>query len=281
MRDKSFTLIELLVVIVIIGILAGVIMISTSSSINKADIAKLKVFSESVKNNLMLNMVSEWKFDETSGTTAFDSWNNNNGTLVNFNFDVNDGWKSGNKCVDNGCIEFDGDNDAITFNAIDLKNFYTIEAWVWPDNQTGTDCFNIISNNAAPQFESPDDTLRLTLYGRITALSDLKRYNWSHVLLIRNNDYYSLYINGKNDNNASIAVGNDTYRVIGAFVHSSVNLTDREPWHGLMDDMRLYNTVLPSSKIKQNYVAGLNSMLANGNISKQEYDQRINNLAIK
>ena len=35
-NNKSFTLIEILVTIVIIGILAGVIMISTSSSINKA-----------------------------------------------------------------------------------------------------------------------------------------------------------------------------------------------------------------------------------------------------
>ncbi|MGI6341031.1 MAG: type II secretion system protein [Minisyncoccales bacterium] len=41
-KNKSFTLIELLVVIVIIGILAGVIMISTSSSIQKANIAKVK-----------------------------------------------------------------------------------------------------------------------------------------------------------------------------------------------------------------------------------------------
>ena len=49
MKNKSFTLIELLVVIVIIGILAGVIMISTSSSIDKANIAKLKIFEESIK----------------------------------------------------------------------------------------------------------------------------------------------------------------------------------------------------------------------------------------
>ena len=43
-KQKSFTLIELLVVIVIIGILAGVIMISTSSSIDKANFAKAKLF---------------------------------------------------------------------------------------------------------------------------------------------------------------------------------------------------------------------------------------------
>jgi len=65
-KEKSFTLIELLVVIVIIGILAGVIMISTSSSIDKANIAKSKVFSENIKDNLILNLTSEFKFDDSS-----------------------------------------------------------------------------------------------------------------------------------------------------------------------------------------------------------------------
>ena len=63
-NNKSFTLIELLVVIVIIGILAGVIMISTSSSIDKANIAKSKVFEESVQNNLAANMVSRWTLEK-------------------------------------------------------------------------------------------------------------------------------------------------------------------------------------------------------------------------
>jgi len=50
-------------------------------------------------------------------------------------------------------------------------------------------------------------------------------------------------------------------------------------FNGLMDDIRIYNTALSSSQIKQNYIAGLNSMLSNGNISKQEYNERINALA--
>jgi len=83
-KQKSFTLIELLVVIVIIGILAGVITISTSSSIDKANIAKSKVFEESVQNNLAAHMVSAWDADHvTKGVTWVlnDKWGNNNGTF--------------------------------------------------------------------------------------------------------------------------------------------------------------------------------------------------------
>jgi hypothetical protein len=50
---------------------------------------------------------------------------------------------------------------------------------------------------------------------------------------------------------------------------------------GLIDDVRIYNAALSSAQIKQNYIAGLNSMFANGNMSKQEYNERINNLSIK
>ncbi|MGI6341159.1 MAG: type II secretion system protein [Minisyncoccales bacterium] len=82
-KQKSFTLIELLVVIVIIGILAGVIMISTSSSIDKANFAKAQAFSSTVQNELLLNLVSEWTFDEPeeNGKTK-DTWGNNHGTVV-------------------------------------------------------------------------------------------------------------------------------------------------------------------------------------------------------
>jgi len=48
---------------------------------------------------------------------------------------------------------------------------------------------------------------------------------------------------------------------------------------GRIDEVRLYNAVLSSAQIKQQYVAGLNSLLAKGSISKEEYEQGLNNLA--
>lgn len=46
-------------------------------------------------------------------------------------------------------------------------------------------------------------------------------------------------------------------------------------FNGAIDDVRIYDAALPSFRIKQNYIAGLNSMLAHGNMSKKEYNQKI------
>jgi prepilin-type N-terminal cleavage/methylation domain-containing protein len=51
----AFTLIELLVVIAIIGILSGLIVVTMNGVTQKANIAKAQVFSNSLRNALMLN----------------------------------------------------------------------------------------------------------------------------------------------------------------------------------------------------------------------------------
>jgi prepilin-type N-terminal cleavage/methylation domain-containing protein len=73
---KAFTLIELLVVIAIIGILSGLIVVTMSGVTAKATIAKGQVFSNSLRNALMLNLAAEYRLDGN----ANDSWGSNNGT---------------------------------------------------------------------------------------------------------------------------------------------------------------------------------------------------------
>ena len=82
--SKSFTLIEILVVIVIIGILSAFIIVSMVGVSDKARIAKSQAFANSLRNSLLINLVSEWKLNDGSGTTASDSWSANTGTLTNF-----------------------------------------------------------------------------------------------------------------------------------------------------------------------------------------------------
>ena len=126
MKTKSFTLIELLVVIVIIGILAGVIIVSTSSSIEKANFAKAQAFSNTVQQELLLNLVSEWTFDEGS---AQDSWGNNDGTVYGAIHQN----KASRNCVYGGCYSFDGTDDYISSTngkLIPNQTIYTITGWI-------------------------------------------------------------------------------------------------------------------------------------------------------
>lgn len=74
LKRKAFTLIELLVVIAIIGILSGLIIVSLGGATSKANLAKAEVFYNSMRNAMLGDLISEWKFEEGSGSTAYDTW---------------------------------------------------------------------------------------------------------------------------------------------------------------------------------------------------------------
>ncbi|MFA5432370.1 MAG: prepilin-type N-terminal cleavage/methylation domain-containing protein [Candidatus Paceibacterota bacterium] len=133
----AFTLIELLVVIAIIGILSGLIVVSMSGVTQKANIAKAQVFSNSLRNSLMANIVGEWKMDDGSGSVASDTWTKiNNGNLTSFDFNTTtSGWRVESQCIFNGCLQFDGSNDWVDLDSrvssvpTGVSNI-TVGAWV-------------------------------------------------------------------------------------------------------------------------------------------------------
>ena len=101
---------------------------------------------------------------------------------------------------------------------------------------------------------------------------------WYHVLGTYANGVGYIYINGVSGTPQTLLNGdlgtNDLNLTIG-----KASYVDVFYWNGLIDDVRFYNAALSTSQIKQEYIAGLNSLLANNNISKEEYDQRIESLA--
>jgi len=264
-NKKSFTLIELLVVIVIIGILAGVIMISTSSSIDKANIAKLKVFEESIQNNLAANMVSRWPLDEGSGNIVNDVWNTKQGTLYNFNNTPTSGWLSESQCVSGSCLIFDGSDDYIIFQGIDLSNLSkssisfwrkqtSLKDWLLLRGQSSAEYVMATAGGTGSFYHSNTGGLKKIYIDGVLSIKPATDYNW-HFYLITDVDLT---------------------------LWTSLNLTHYGgvwEYDGYLDDLRIYDEKLSLSQMKQKYIAGLNSMLANGNISKEEYNERINTLA--
>ena len=297
MKTKSFTLIELLVVIVIIGILAGVIIVSTTSSINKANLAKAQSFSNTVQNELLLNLVSEWTFDNPNNTGE-DTWGNNDGTAYGFPV-----LATKDECVYGTCLTFDGLDDyvqvlgsEISTSNLAITEQITINVW---------SKFDLIGTNGVlisrgVSLSSPGNYgYALSRYGGTNKLyfdiyNTTTRSNLISEKVIDNSGWYfisatwdgttningmKLYINGSLDNQKTSGI-EEMGKPSIPFIIGRNGAGSYSFFNGLIDDVRIYNAALSSSQIKQEYIAGLNSLLANNNISKEEYDERINSLAL-
>ncbi|MFA5431436.1 MAG: LamG-like jellyroll fold domain-containing protein [Candidatus Paceibacterota bacterium] len=287
---QAFTLIELLVVIAIIGILSGLIVVSMSGVTSKANIAKAQIFSNSLRNSLMLNIVGEWKFDGSTGDNlaatpndVLDSWGGNITTVpVSPNTPT---VRTGSNCVSGSCLSFDsGDSVGITtvvnysdkasFGAWINTSFCSNSAWnfIIEGNSCGGDVlFGIINDNSGKVNFGGECNVP---FGGVSSAVSVCDGKWHYV--VGTYDKYlalnqaKIYVDGllSNQKNAS-----------GSFVSTASMSFGRgngaQKFTGLMDEIRIYNAAVPTSEIKEQYYLGLNSLLANGNISKEDYKQRL------
>ena len=287
MKSKSFTLIELLVVIVIIGILAGVIMISTSSSIDKANMAKAQAFSKTVQNELLLNLVSEWTFD-ISSNYGEDTWGNNEGTIHGTTPQLEE------NCVFGKCLSFNGTStdyiECGNSSSLNQLSELTITGWF---KLTDNANYQRLINNAdvsagTPQigyellYSSPTSEMVFQIRGtagRSVRYAFTNFEKWVHIVAIYNGLNNKIYENGILMDYNNLNAGdfkNDRTFYIGTRQGAASQFAN-----GIIDDIRIYDVALSFSQIKQNYIAGLDSLLSKGNISKQEYNERLSGLALE
>jgi len=273
--NRGFTLIELLVVIAIIGILSGLIIVSMSGATEKANIAKAQVFSSSMRNSLLMNIVGEWKLDGDGK----DSWRSNNGIVAGVTWETNP-----NNCISNGCVIFSGNlADYIQLAAITELTTgkpFTLSAWVYPQ-ATGT--YRTIMG-----FSS---TNRLLIYANGAMLSQqdgdfnsaaiVLDNKWTYVVYWNSGTEERWYINGSLSGSPH---GTTNAEWDGSFYLGQYDLIHYS-FKGKMDDVRIYNAAMPTSQIKERFYAGLNKLLVGGGIAQEEYQQKIaelkNNLAQK
>jgi prepilin-type N-terminal cleavage/methylation domain-containing protein len=274
---QSFTLVEILVVIVIIGILSSFIFFTINDSVEKASIAKSKMFSESIRNNLMLNLVSEWKLNGD----ANDSWGSNNGTCTNCPTYLTDA-----QCVSDGCAYFDGDDYIVIGDKTDLSfedNDFTISLWIKPlDNAN----MGFLGKRGNPwEYSIHIKTYNLIflawnsvgsgVYFHDTNSFD---YDWAYFTWTADGEDSFLYMNGlmisgpKDRSNTM----SDTIAPFEIGRAGDGNGT----WYmrGYLDDIQIYNTAISETAIKQNYLLGLNNLYAKGLITELEYNEKLSEL---
>jgi prepilin-type N-terminal cleavage/methylation domain-containing protein len=295
---KAFTLIELLVVIAIIGILSGLIVVTMNGITSKANIAKGQVFSNSLRNALMLNLVSDWKLDENTGQYANDSWSGNNtGTLGNStgvdSYDPT--WST--DCVRGSCLFFNGTGNYANFgNASNLRitSQISIEAWVYMNSSASSSAK--IVNKGRDGYSAGDYDLSgsvFSLYvdslgypsGYKATSYTMSAVKWHHVVATYDGDRMKVYVDGIVSSNTQIGLHTiDVYASAGRNLwigsNNRGNVQTSDWWNGKIDEVKIYNQGVPASQIKQNYYSGVNSLLSSHLISENEYAERLKEINI-
>jgi prepilin-type N-terminal cleavage/methylation domain-containing protein len=290
---KAFTLIELLVVIAIIGILSGLIVVSMSGLTQKATVAKAQVFSNSLRNSLMLNLVAEYKLEGNVNN----SWSSNyNGSLV--------GVTASTDCIFGYCYYFDGDNDLISLSSSLIftpTQPWSFEHWMKWDmtNRVDTHVFYAGAGGVRPNMllryaDNNRFVFRSNGFGTSAYLlfpldsSNSYLNKWTHLVWSADgNGNLYLYINGIFLGNLGSSGAVDSsmdFSFVGRGYSARDYITypgNTYYFKGIIDEIRIYNAAIPTSQIKEQYYSGLNKLLANGSISQSEYLKIINETAQK
>jgi hypothetical protein len=215
--------------------------------------------------------VAEWKFDDKSGTTVYDTSSNaNHGTMSNME---DSDWKTSDQCKKGRCLEFDGVDDYLDAGSspsLILANGGSIEAWVkigkletgwdngiihkgdgasWVNNHYG-----IIEMDGTNKFilTISDGTNYLGLSGPTT--KDLEENVWYHVAGTWNNSSKCIYVNGVLQEcvNSTI-MPKDT--MTGCSV-STGRYNGSYYFNGSIDDVKIYNYARTPAQIAWDYNRG-------------------------
>jgi hypothetical protein len=210
--------------------------------------------------NVNEGLISHWRFDEGSGSIAYDSAGINDGTIYGAN------WTTGQL---NNALNFDGVDDYVEVNSADelkLNITGSISVWVLPNDLYR---HSIVNKHGAPW--SGNKTVNYWLvfgsYNQISfvigdgpnyvqAMMPLEGFavgKWNNIVGTWNSSNIRIYGNGElKDNQAntlSDLVTSDDYPV-------RIGNDNGAGWFfdGLIDDVRIYNRALSAEEIWDIYV---------------------------
>lgn len=288
-NNLGFTLIELTVAVLILAILSSMIinMVSQSQAKSQADLTKVKTFDLTVKNKLIDNLIGEWTFDDGSSSILYNS--SNYGSDLNGTISGATSQSSAN-CVSGACLSFNStssnyaevsDNDNL-----DIAGDLTIESWVKFNSITQTNQTIVAKNSSSNVgywlfYNWSSGTSQKFIFSGVNntfAYSSASPIvsTWTHVAVIRSGTDVIFYINGAYDNKTAVGGSvNSSSCSYPLRFSSRSDGTANYFLNGLLDEVRVYSAALTTVQIQEQYFAGLNKLLANGGITKQEYNQRV------
>jgi hypothetical protein len=220
-----------------------------------------------------LGPISYWKFDEGSGTTAYDSAGTNNGTVYGAT------WTTGR--ID-GALNFDGVNDFVRVPNNQgqqiTTNQITLSAWIKLDADVGNTLRGIIceqgdwgrnyiilwgleifgdgyGGSGGNQLVFLDSDGQ-TAYHTCMSPTDLNLNQWYHVAVTDNAGVILIYLDGEPDWSCDKGYGIPSNITAPIFIGAI--RPEMYSFFGTIDDVRIYDRALSDEEIRQLYQNGTN-----------------------
>ena len=241
-----------------------------SASFN--DLGDILTFTPTVavETDLLADLISYYKLDETSGTTAIDSHGSNDGVIFG-----NGDWTT------SGLINGGYTQSGTTSDRIDLdtqlasgKNEFTFSVWIYPTSKTET--FHTIASEMGSTSSNRvfdlymrsanDYDIQLDFYetgtGRHLRATGVTAPNneWTNIIAVYDgvNNIIQLWVNGiKEDELTGVSLGSlnvGAYDFVLNNIGSSIG--NNRAFYGITDEVAIYNRALSSDEITELYNSG-------------------------
>ncbi|MFA6662595.1 MAG: LamG-like jellyroll fold domain-containing protein, partial [Bacilli bacterium] len=203
------------------------------------------------------------------------------------------------ECVTDHCFKFDGEDDYIDFGDIlrpSRTGHRTFSFWAKLNSFGGTvfSTGNLYHSKRGYSLFQPKNkslvTFSYELHNspyKIDLDCDMELNQWMFFIVsIKPNSpniTFYLYKDGilKDVRNEAMTDSTQIYTSfkVGVNNHGPSDSQVKEFLNGYVDDFKVFNAIFSEAQIKQNYIAGLDSLLSKASISKEDYNERINTLA--
>ena len=209
------------------------------------------------------NLVAHWKFEEGSGTTAYDSAGNNHGNVYGAQ------WTTG---IIGGALSFDGVNDYVQIPDADCLTPHdeiTISWWVF--RVGGPDIGGIYKYAFSPnqQYSPGNSRAYICSMDRMSICSAVNTYDtiwnnnptslneWHHILGTFNRGQAAIYVDGELKVAKSLSVSSIMNDVQPLTIGGCWDYGGEDRFvstlNGLADDVRIYNRALSAEEVRQVY----------------------------
>jgi type II secretory pathway pseudopilin PulG len=199
-----------------------------------------------LSDHIASGLVGHWKFDETSGNTAYDfSGNFNSGTLTGGPTRT-----ASSSCKVGNCLSFDGNNDILTTTISGLSDG-SISLWFYNRTFTAGDILLGKRNTGCfgyAIYTNTGQVLQVYALGPEATISPYQLNRWTHLVVTRSGTTMNYYVDGvlKLTDSLTLDMNN-----LANYIGGTCN--DANYFDGYLDDVRIYNRALSADEISKLY----------------------------